>query len=141
LHSYGLVEGLRYLDLFAGTGSLGLEALSRGADSVVFNDNSELSVNTVTHNLQLLGFEDQAEISLQDAMTYLRKPEDFDVVILDPPYEFELWDQLISQINSNVVVIETSQNISLNAHWVTIKEQSYGQTKVIIAAREISLPL
>ena len=141
LHSYGLVEDLHYLDLFAGTGSLGLEALSRGANSVVFVANNELSVNTVTQNLQRLGFIGKAEIRRQDAMTYLKESREFDVAILDPPYEFKLWDQLLSQIKSKVVVIESSQNINLDESWVIIKEQSYGQSNVQIAVKEASFPL
>ena len=135
LHSYGLVEDLCYLDLFAGTGSLGLEALSRGANSVVFVDNNELSVNTITHNLQMLGFDSKAEVRHQDAVMYLKEARDFDVAILDPPYEFNLWDQLISQIKSKVVVIETSQKIALNEYWKIIKEQNYGQSNVLIAKK------
>ncbi|HJM99887.1 MAG TPA: 16S rRNA (guanine(966)-N(2))-methyltransferase RsmD [Acidimicrobiales bacterium] len=135
LHSHGLVEDLRYLDLFAGTGSLGLEALSRGANSVVFVDNNELSINTITHNLQMLEFDSKAEVRHQDAVMYLKEKRDFDVAILDPPYEFGLWNQLLSQIKSKVVVIETSQIIALDASWSVIKEQNYGQSKVLIAKK------
>ena len=141
LHSYGLIEDLHYLDLFAGTGSLGLEALSRGANSVVFVDNNELSVNTITHNLEMLGFDNKAEVRYQDATMYLKEKKDFDVAILDPPYEFGLWNELLSQIKSKVVVIETSQKIAVNKSWDIIKEQNYGQSNVLIARKSGSFPL
>ena len=83
----------------------------------------------------MLGFDSKAEVRHQDAVMYLKEARDFDVAILDPPYEFDLWDQLISQIKSKVVVIETSQKIALNEHWNIIKEQNYGQSNVLIAKK------
>ena len=69
-------------------------------------------------------------------MAYLSETRHFDVVLLDPPYNFEMWDELTSQINSSAVVVESSQKVSLGRSWVIIKEQSYGQTNVVIAVKE-----
>ena len=69
-------------------------------------------------------------------MAYLSETRHFDVVLLDPPYNFEMWDELTSQINSSAVVVESSQKVSLGRSWAIIKEQSYGQTNVVIAVNE-----
>ncbi len=133
LQSHGLIENHSYLDLFAGTGSLGLEALSRGARSVVFVDSSQLAIECVTENINTLDFENRAEIRYQDAMSYLKQQNKFDVAILDPPYKFDAWESLLSEICAGSIVIETSQTITLGDSWRVLKEQSYGQSNVLIA--------
>lgn len=86
-----LIEGARCLDLFAGSGALGLEALSRGASEVVMLDQSAKVTRQLQDNLKLLQCK-QATVLQKDALTYLQaKPEQaFDVVFLDPPYRKNL---------------------------------------------------
>lgn len=87
--------GLQVLDLFAGTGSLAYEALSRGASQVVLVDNSEEQCRLLARNNADLGLnEGQALIVRQDACRYLRKnpPRLFDIVFIDPPYRLRLAD-------------------------------------------------
>lgn len=75
------------LDLFAGTGQLGVEALSRGAAKAVFVDSSGKSLDTVKQNISLAGFDARAKTVLSDAFLYLETTADrFDIVLLDPPY-------------------------------------------------------
>ena len=75
------------LDLFCGTGSLGLECLSRGASEVTFVD---IDVRTVTGNVELVGAGDAADIIRYDALRYLKRAnERFDIVFADPPYSFQ----------------------------------------------------
>lgn len=81
------VEGRRVLDLFAGSGQLGVEALSRGAREAVFVDSSADSVDIVTRNLQNTGLGDRARIHRTDYASYLSEGDgDFDLAFLDPPY-------------------------------------------------------
>ena len=85
------VPGARVLDLFAGTGQLGLEALSRGAREAVFVDASKKSLATVKKNVALCGFSARAKLVGGDAMAYLARAEGpFDLVFLDPPYHHGL---------------------------------------------------
>ena len=82
----GSVEGARVLDLFAGSGALGLEALSRGAASAVFVESDPTAVKTIERNLEKLALE--GRIVRADATRYLaRTAERYDVVFVDPPYE------------------------------------------------------
>ena len=81
------IEGRRVLDLFAGSGQLGLEALSRGAESAVFVDVSNASVKIVKQNIELTGFGNKAKVFCSDYTSFASACRDtFDIVFLDPPY-------------------------------------------------------
>ncbi len=81
------IEGRRVLDLFAGSGQLGLEALSRGAESATFVDASDVSIRVINKNIESTGFADKAKVIKQDFKTFAAMSRDtFDIVFLDPPY-------------------------------------------------------
>ena len=81
------IEGRRILDLFAGTGQLGIEALSRGAKSAVFVDQREESCRLIRENLKRTRLEQDARVVRSDYLDYLKRcREQFDIIFLDPPY-------------------------------------------------------
>ncbi len=84
-----VLEGARILDLFAGSGALGLEALSRGAESVVFVERSKKALGTLRANIDILGAGGECRVVQGDAMSFVRRlePDEFDVALADPPYE------------------------------------------------------
>jgi 16S rRNA (guanine966-N2)-methyltransferase len=84
----GDLDGLRVLDLFAGSGALGLEALSRGARDVVFVEKSEAALRVLRANVDLLGAQGRSRVVRADAHRFAERapPEDFDVALADPPY-------------------------------------------------------
>ena len=85
------IEGRRVLDLFAGSGQLGIEALSRGAASATFVDMSKDSLSTVKYNLEHTKLGDNAKVVQTDALSFLKLTKDkFDIVFLDPPYASSL---------------------------------------------------
>jgi len=85
------VEGGAFLDLFAGAGGIGIEALSRGAGRVVFVDAAKSSLAAVKQNIEQLGFGERAEVVLSKAESFLKRPAGpFDLVFLDPPYAEEM---------------------------------------------------
>ena len=82
------LPGTRVLDLFAGTGQLGLEAISRGAAHAVFTDSSKKALELVKKNIALTGFGPQSTVLQTDAFSFLAATGDsFDIVLMDPPYE------------------------------------------------------
>ena len=86
------IEGRRVLDLFAGSGQMGLEALSRGADSVTFIDSAREAMEIVKENARSTGFFDRCKYLVSDYRNYIRKAsgrEGFDLVFIDPPYAME----------------------------------------------------
>lgn len=81
------IEGRRVLDLFAGSGQLGIEALSRGAKSATFLDCANASLQVVRENVEATGFSKQANIIKSDYASYLlMTPDRYDIAFLDPPY-------------------------------------------------------
>ena len=93
------IEGRRVLDLFAGTGQLGIECLSRGAASAVFVDKRPDAVKLIRENLKLCDLTDRARVVAGDSMEFLKSVrEKFDLVLLDPPYQAELLEAAIAHI-------------------------------------------
>lgn len=93
------IEGRKVLDLFAGTGQLGIECLSRGAASAVFVDRRADAVKLIRENLRLTGLEDRARVVAGDSMEYLKSiREPFDIIFLDPPYAAGLLEPAIAHI-------------------------------------------
>ena len=135
LHSYGEVEGRRFLDLFAGSGALGIEALSRGASTCTFVDNDRRAIEVVRENIEHLGLAQDAVIRHGDAMSLLPSLGAFDVAVLDPPYSFEDWPTLLEAVPAGTVVIESDRAIDPGAHWRILKEKRYAGTVVVIARR------
>ncbi len=95
------LPGCRFLDAFAGSGGIGMEALSRGASRVVFLDTSAPAVATIRENVDLLRGAGEAQVHRQDARVALAALADrgvkFDIVYLDPPYESDLYEPLLAQ--------------------------------------------
>ncbi len=107
----GPVDGLRVLDLFAGTGALGLEALSRGASRVLFVDRSRQVVRELRRRLARLGLADSDAIDVfaADARTAVRRlagrhPQIFDLVFLDPPYAGEERESTLTELFSSRIL-------------------------------------
>jgi 16S rRNA (guanine966-N2)-methyltransferase len=91
------LPGARVLDLFAGSGALGLEALSRGAREVVFVERSKNALRTLRANVELLGADEQCQVVAGDAMAYFRhlQPGEFELILADPPYELGISGSLL----------------------------------------------
>ena len=85
IHFY--IEGRRILDLFAGSGQLGIEALSRGAEKCIFTDASQSAIDVVKRNVKNTGFDSQSVICRTDYASFLKgTKETFDIAFIDPPY-------------------------------------------------------
>ncbi len=132
------VESVHFLDLFAGVGGIGIEALSRGAERVVFVDDSRDSLHVVKHNIEQTGFSKRAQVVASEAITFLRKTtEQFDIVFLDPPYSLALEPLLDAVAQSgilkpgSVVIAEhfKKQPAPVRAGGLTLyREAQYGDT-------------
>jgi 16S rRNA (guanine(966)-N(2))-methyltransferase RsmD len=97
------IQGSTFLDLFAGTGSVGIEALSRGAAWVRFNDHQRQAVDTIRANLASSGLEKDAEVLRMDAFTLLERAPDrrFDYVYIAPPQYKQLWKRALLSLDSH----------------------------------------
>ena len=110
------VVGARVLDLYAGTGSVGIEALSRGAEEVVFVDAGRRAIEVIKANLALTGLGEEAKVFQQDVFRFLRKTDlgPFDIIYVAPPQYKELWSKTVK-------VVDESPNI-LNADGLVIAQ-------------------
>ncbi|HWR23498.1 MAG TPA: 16S rRNA (guanine(966)-N(2))-methyltransferase RsmD [Feifaniaceae bacterium] len=107
------LPGARVLDLYAGSGSLGLEALSRGAGYAVFNDHSRECCGIIRKNIDLLGFSDRAAVTQYEALSALERlkgTEPFSIVFLDPPYRAGA-QQALTSLFANGLVAEGGQAV------------------------------
>jgi 16S rRNA (guanine(966)-N(2))-methyltransferase RsmD len=130
----GDVSGLTVLDLFAGTGALGIEALSRGAAACVFVD---IDTRPVAANLEALGID--AEVRREQALAALRAPDQYDLVLLDPPYRDaarlgpELTEALPPVLSPSArVVTESDRRHPLELGLPLRDERRYGDTLIRI---------
>jgi 16S rRNA (guanine966-N2)-methyltransferase len=134
LGSIDAVAGARVLDLFAGSGALGIEALSRGAATAVFVDLSLQALDAVRTNLDSIGLE--GTVVRIDAHRYDDGP--FDLALLDPPYDTtdEQWSALLGHLDAHVVVVESDREVDLGERWELLRSKRYGSTVVQIARRK-----
>ena len=104
------IAGARCLDLFAGTGALGFEALSRGAGSVVFVEKSRKAAETLRANAELLDTGRAADIRHDDALEFLRRPGEgpFDIVFIDPPFAADLQGDLCRLLAAGTLLAESA---------------------------------
>ena len=138
LHSLGAVTGARMLDLYAGTGALGIEALSRGAAHAVFVENDRHALAALRSNLASTGTARRAAVLALDASAALdsfrRNGESFDVALADPPYAFDGWAALLDRIPAAMVVIESDRPVEAGPAWNVRRCRRYGATVVTLVS-------
>lgn len=130
LRSLDVLEGARVLDLFAGTGAMGIEALSRGAAHCVFVENDRGALAALRKNLEHLGVSERSTVIASDAVTNASQQPDIDVVIADPPYGYTEWGKLLKGVTAGLVVLESGRPIDAVPGWETIRAKKYGRTHV-----------
>ena len=138
------IEGRRVLDLFAGTGQLGIEALSRGAKSAVFVDESNEAVKIIRENLEHCGL--KGETTRDDAIGFLSRGGKFDIIFLDPPYASGLLDAALKKIiqfdilaDGGIIVCETSSEteiLPMSEPYFTGREYKYGKVKLTVCGKK-----
>ena len=114
----GDIEEAAFLDLFAGTGSVGIEALSRGASFARFIDAARQAVETVRYNLQITGLENKAEVLRMDAFSYLERPADraFSYVFIAPPQYKGLWKRAMFDLDAHPEWLEEDAWVIAQIH-------------------------
>ena len=131
LGSLGAVEGARILDLFAGTGAMGIEALSRGAAHCTFVERDKAALTTLRSNLRTLGLESRSTVVQGDVMSSMTSGHAADIVIADPPYGFEEWPGLLRGVPAGaLVILESGSPITVPDGWECLREKRYGRTFV-----------
>lgn len=139
-------EGESFLDLFSGSGSIGIEAISRGASLVIFNDNNKKAVEIIESNLEKI--HEQARVLNLDYKECLfkLKNDSFDYIFIDPPYAFLEYDNVFNLINeynllndNGRIIVEVKKDTELSDlyfNYVKYKEKKYGISKLIFYKKE-----
>ncbi|MGM9647941.1 MAG: 16S rRNA (guanine(966)-N(2))-methyltransferase RsmD [Eubacteriales bacterium] len=140
------LEGRRVLDLFAGSGQMGLEALSRGAASAVFCDSNKQAVEVIRRNVQKTKLTEQARVVNSDYKAFIRSAEgkeQFDVIILDPPYASNMVQDAVDRIlragiaaERAIFVCESDKPAPFKGEGLTLhRHNHYGRIYITVLLR------
>lgn len=147
-----MIGGTRWLDMFAGTGQVGIEALSRGAAEVVFTDSARAAVRTIQANLKQTRLQEGAEVHQADAFAFLQRViggrvERFDLIYIAPPQYKEIWIEAVKLVDAHaadclfeegmvVVQIDPSEMAEVAmANLELVDERKYGRTLFLFYER------
>ena len=135
LFSLGATDGATVIDLFAGSGALGIEALSRGASHCTFVEQDRRAVECIRENLDVLGFTDRSTVIQADVVTWIeRNTERVDLILADPPYADDTWIELLDSVDARWLVAEGSDTIEEHPRWDVVRVKTYGTTVVTVFA-------
>lgn len=136
----------KVLDLFSGSGALGIESLSRGALNAVFVDNSNISIKCIRSNIEAAKFDNVSTILQKDSAAFLNENKNsYDIIFLDPPYLKNMYTKTLEEILKNnalsqdgIIVLEydhTSVSVLIPDGFTVIKEKKYGRVGVMVLKR------
>lgn len=137
------IKGANVLDLFAGTGALGIEAISRGAEFSTFVDNNKNSINIINKNIEKVKAFDKVKVintNYKDAIIkFKQEKSSFDIIFLDPPYNKNILKDLLESIKSleilndnGIIVIEHELELKLDIkNYTLIKDKKLGNSKLL----------
>ncbi len=142
LWSLGVLDGARVLDLFAGSGAMGIEALSRGARSATFVEADPVAARTIEANLGATGLATggpqlkTSTVVHADVTRFLDDPGGwFDVVFADPPYAFSDWPAVLRRLPADLGVLESRNQVDPGTGWMVVRSARYGGTVVTTVRR------
>jgi 16S rRNA (guanine966-N2)-methyltransferase len=130
LGSLDVVDGANVVDAFAGTGAMGIEALSRGAAHCTFIEKDRDALQVLKRNIATLGLADRSSVVSVDVIVALAQHGDCDLFIADPPYGFSDWSSVLRHVTASVVVLESDRDIAEVDGWETVRAKKYGRTHV-----------
>jgi len=135
LWSLGVLDGARVLDLFAGSGAMGIEALSRGAGSATFVEADPVAAKTIEANLAATGL-GAARVVHADVARFLDDPGGwYDLVFADPPYAFTDWPSVLGRLPADLGVLESRREVDPGTGWMIVRSARYGGTVVTTVRR------
>lgn len=137
LASLGGIDGLVVADLWAGSGSFGIESLSRGAARAIFVERGREALACLRDNLATLGLDERATVVPGSVLSVLPGLEPVDVAFCDPPYADDPWAELLGTIRADLVVGHAERAVDLPAGWEELRRRDYGRSRIVLARRAI----
>lgn len=139
LTSLDVLVGAVVADLYAGSGALGIEALSRGAVECTFVEQDRAALSAIHDNIARLGLTGRTRVVAGDVLVMLPRVH-CDVAFADPPYGFADWERLLGRLDASLLVAESGDAVDPAAGWEQIRVKRYGRTWVTFLARGDSSP-
>jgi 16S rRNA (guanine966-N2)-methyltransferase len=134
LGSLDVVDGARVADLYAGSGALGIEALSRGAEHCTFVERDRGALSAIHANIAALGLTGRSRVISGDAAK-MGAGLDVDLVFADPPYDFDAWPALVAAVAAPMLVAEAPHELEAPQGWEQGRTKRYGRTWVTFLHR------
>jgi len=135
LGSLGVLEGATVADLYAGSGALGIEAISRGAVSCLFIERDRSALAALRENIKVLGIDGRAQVAATDVFAYAPAIPAVDIALIDPPYTFDQWDELLTMLEADLVVAESGREVAAPDGWEQLRVRKHGRTVVTTLQR------
>jgi 16S rRNA (guanine966-N2)-methyltransferase len=133
LGSLGVIDGAAVADLYAGSGAMGIEALSRGAASCTFVERDRDALRALRENIDSLGLAERSRVTGGDVLAVAAAVH-ADVVFVDPPYDFDAWERLLTALRAPFLVAESGRPLGETAlaasGWAPTRAKRYGRTWV-----------
>lgn len=134
LTSLDVLVGAKVCDLYAGSGALGIEAISRGASHCTFVEKDRAALSAIHANIGALGLTGRTRVVAGDA-SRMSAGLDVDLAFVDPPYGFAGWDELLAGLTAPFVVAEGDAEVGAPDGWESIRAKRYGRTWVTFLRR------
>ncbi len=135
LGSMGVIEGALVADLYAGSGAMGIEALSRGAAHCTFIENDRSALRVLNDNVAALGLAGDINVIQGSVESHVQRL-DVDIVLADPPYDTADWAGLMANLSAALLVAEGAKEVEPIVGWSTVRARRYGRTWVTILSRD-----
>jgi 16S rRNA (guanine966-N2)-methyltransferase len=130
-----VLDGAVCVDLYAGSGAYGIEAVSRGAARCTFVERDRSALNALRTNIETLRIEDRATVVTSDVMAWVPSVRGVDIAFIDPPYTFEAWERLLGVLDAGLVVAEAAAEVPAPTGWEALRSRRYGRTWVTVLER------
>jgi len=131
----GSFEGKSFLDVFGGSGIMGLEAISRGFSSVRVYELNKKAAEIIKKNYTLLGL--KPDLTIGDSLKLMQKSEEkYDVIYIDPPYQSNLYEGILKTANADIIIAEHSTDIDFTGFNI-VKQKTYGNCKITFLSKYI----
>ena len=136
LDAAGLLDDALVVDLYAGSGAMGIEALSRGAASCTFVERDRAALAALRQNVSALDLADRATVVATDVLAWVPAMRGADIAFIDPPYTFDSWESLLTKLHTGYALCEAPREIAPPEGWMTVRARRYGRTWATLLARD-----
>ncbi|MEX1105869.1 MAG: 16S rRNA (guanine(966)-N(2))-methyltransferase RsmD [Ilumatobacteraceae bacterium] len=135
LSSMGILEDAVVADLYAGSGAMGIEALSRGASRCIFVERDRAALQALRDNIAALGITDRCIVVTSDVIAWVPAMRGVDLALIDPPYAFTAWPELLAKVQVSYALCESAREVAAPYGWGVVRAKRYGRAAATLLTR------